>query len=82
MRIKSLLSASLLAVLIIDSATAQDKKKTADFVNLLKTARVIELNFVWDRNSPLLGLNPPFSMGLHTSHAQTKGAIPAVGERV
>jgi kynurenine formamidase len=76
MRIKSLLVAIVLAAVLIDSASAQDKKKIADFVNLMKTARVIELNFVWDRNSPLLGLNPPFSMGLHTSHAQTKGAIP------
>ncbi len=76
MRIKSLLVAFVLAAVLIDSAPAQDKKKTADFVNLMKSARVIELNFVWDRNSPLLGLNPPFSIGLHTSHAQTKGAIP------
>ena len=55
----------------------QDKKKEiASFISSLKSARVIELNFVWDRNSPLLGLNPPFSIGLHTSHAQTKGIIP------
>lgn len=54
----------------------QDKKKAADFINAMKQARIIELNFVWDRNSPLLGLNPPFSIGLHTSHAQTKGIIP------
>ena len=76
MRIKSLLVASLLAAVLIDSASAQDKKKTADFISEMKQARVIELNFVWDRNSPLLGLNPPFSIGLHTSHAQTKGIIP------
>jgi hypothetical protein len=37
---------------------------------------VIELNFVWDRNSPLLGLNPPFTLGLQTSHKQTSGMIP------
>lgn len=58
---------------------AQDKerqKTVASFVSSLKAARLIELNFVWDRNSPLLGLNPPFSLGLHTSHKQTKGAIP------
>src|ERR1700752_2255935 len=76
MIIKRLLVASLLAAVSIDPAVAQDKKKTADFINAMKAARVIELNFVWDRNSPLLGLNPPFSIGLHTSHAQTKGIIP------
>ena len=76
MRIKGLLIASVLAAVLIDSSSAQDKKKAADFINAMKQARVIELNFVWDRNSPLLGLNPPFSIGLHTSHAQTKGIIP------
>jgi kynurenine formamidase len=55
----------------------QDKKKaTSTLINSLKSARVIELNFIWDRNSPLLGLNPPFTIGLQTSHKQTSGMIP------
>jgi kynurenine formamidase len=61
------------------AASAQDRSREKDassFVAALKSARVIELNFVWDRNSPLLGLNPPFSIGLHTSHKQTTGVIP------
>ena len=55
----------------------QDKKKaTTNLISSLKSARVIELNFIWDRNSPLLGLNPPFTIGLQTSHKQTSGMIP------
>lgn len=55
----------------------QDKKRaTTALIGSLKSARVIELNFVWDRNSPLLGLNPPFTIGLQTSHKQTSGMIP------
>ena len=55
----------------------QDKKKaTANLIGSLRSARVIELNFIWDRNSPLLGLNPPFTIGLQTSHKQTTGMIP------
>lgn len=55
----------------------QDKKKaTVALIGSLKSARVIELNFIWDRNSPLLGLNPPFTIGLQTSHKQTSGMIP------
>jgi kynurenine formamidase len=55
----------------------QEKKQDARrFINQMKSARVIELNFIWDRNSPLLGLNPPFTIGLQTSHKQTKGIIP------
>jgi kynurenine formamidase len=45
-------------------------------ISSLKSARVIELNFIWDRNSPLLGLNPPFTIGLQTSHKQTSGMMP------
>lgn len=55
----------------------QDKKRaTTNLIGSLKSARVIELNFIWDRNSPLLGLNPPFTIGLQTSHKQTSGMIP------
>src|SRR5215510_13508116 len=58
-------------------ARAQDKKKAAaNLMNVLKASRLIELNFIWDRNSPLLGLNPPFAIVLSASHEQTKGMIP------
>ena len=77
-RLVSILMATLLVACAPALIGAQQDKKTAiaNFISSLKSARVIELNFIWDRNSPLLGLNPPFSIGLHTSHAQTKGAIP------
>jgi kynurenine formamidase len=58
------------------SARPQQKQDAARFINQMKSARVIELNFIWDRNSPLLSLNPPFTLGLQTSHKQTKGMIP------
>jgi kynurenine formamidase len=85
---KTTLTAILLAALLPLTVFArQERKQTVDaagsrrktmesFINTVKSARVIELNFVWDRNSPLLGLNPPFALGLHTSHKQTKGVIP------
>lgn len=71
-------AACLIVICVPLSALArQDKKKaTTSLINSLKSARVIELNFIWDRNSPVLALNPPFSLGLHTSHAQTKGMLP------
>jgi len=65
------------ACLPVAAPAQQDKKKaTASLIGSLKSARVIELNFIWDRNSPLLGLNPPFTIGLQTSHKQTSGMIP------
>lgn len=70
--------AAMTAAWLSDSTFAQqDKKKaTINLINTLKAVRVIELNFVWDRNSPLLGLNPPFTIGLQTSHKQTSGMMP------
>ena len=68
-----------LTVVCLSAAASgqQDKKKaTSALISSLKSARVIELNFIWDRNSPLLGLNPPFTLGLQTGHKQTSGMIP------
>jgi kynurenine formamidase len=74
-------TAVLFSILLIAGLSsglfAQEKKKQVEnFINTMKSAKVIELNFIWDRNSPLLGLNPPFTIGLQTSHRQTKGIIP------
>ena len=70
-------TAILLAAIAQLAVFAQDKKQdVARFINQMRSARVVELNFVWDRNSPLLGLNPPFMIGLQASHKQTKGLIP------
>ncbi|MEK6288146.1 MAG: cyclase family protein [Acidobacteriota bacterium] len=65
------------ACLPVAALAQQDTKKaTTSLISSLRAVRVIELNFVWDRNSPLLGLNPPFTIGLQTSHKQTSGMIP------
>jgi kynurenine formamidase len=72
---------ALLALIVVCLSVAasgqQDKKKaTSALISSLTSARIIELNFIWDRNSPLLGLNPPFTLGLQTGHKQTSGMIP------
>ena len=46
-----------------------------DFIQSMSGATVIELNFIWDHNSPLMGLNPPYALALVNSHKQTKGMI-------
>ncbi|HKS39093.1 MAG TPA: cyclase family protein [Blastocatellia bacterium] len=77
MKKRKLIIVILLMATMPMATFAQDKKKqVTNFINTMKSARVIELNFIWDRNSPLLGLNPPFTIGLQTSHKQTKGMIP------
>jgi kynurenine formamidase len=70
----------VLTVLLVCSVSefAQQKSSNdiAGFIGTLRSARVIELNFIWDSKSPILSLNPPFAIGLHSSHKQTAGAIP------
>ena len=69
--------ALIVVCLSVAASGQQDKKKaTSALISSLKSARIIELNFIWDRNSPLLGLNPPFTLGLQTGHKQTSGMIP------
>lgn len=51
-------------------------KADEDFVAKLSAARIVELNFVWDQNSPLLAFNPPYALALANSHQQTNGWIP------
>jgi kynurenine formamidase len=62
-------------IFVASTALAQ---KDAEFMSSVLSARVVELNFVWDRNSPLMPLNPPFSIVLHTSHKETEGMIPGM----
>lgn len=76
-----LIVALLVTMIANNNQVSSSQNRREAFDNLIKTvksARVIELNFVWDRNSPLLGLNPPYSLALHTSHKQTKGMIPGI----
>jgi len=69
--------ALIVVCLPVAASGQQDKKKaTSALISSLTSARIIELNFIWDRNSPLLGLNPPFTIGLQTGHKQTSGMIP------
>lgn len=44
----------------------------------LKSAKVVELNFVWDSRAPVLSFNPPYLASLINTHKQTKGWIPEI----
>ena len=50
----------------------------AEFIESVLSAQVIELNFVWGNNSPLLSLNPPYHLSLHTSHRESEGMVPGI----
>jgi kynurenine formamidase len=64
------------------SAGAQGRSAD-DFVGALKAARVFDLSFTWNDQSPLLGLNPPYSFALNRTHKMTHeifGQVP--GSRI
>lgn len=61
---------------LVAQAQSDKKKAASDLMNSLRSSRVIELNFIWDSKSPILSLNPPFAIGLHSSHKETAGMIP------
>jgi len=66
---------TVLASFLATPALAQSDD---DFIDRVLSARVIELNHVWTNNSPLLPLNPPYRLALHTSHKETEGMIPGI----
>lgn len=62
--------------LVALTATPALAQSDTELIDAVLSAQVIELNFMWDKNPPVLGFNPPFTLGLHSSHRGTKGMIP------
>jgi kynurenine formamidase len=52
-------------------AEAQGRLGAEDFVRTVKGARVFDLSFVWNEQSPVLGLNPPYAFALNRTHKMT-----------
>ena len=51
-----------------------------DFIRTVKSARLFDLSHVWDENSPIAGVNPPYSMTLNATHENTRGAFGDGGQ--
>ena len=73
MRAQRLASAIAVATL---AAASSVTALAQDLVQALQSAKVVELNFVWDQKSPVLPFNPPFAAALVNTHKQTNGWIP------
>src|SRR5262245_22786641 len=64
-------------------APAQAQPSVEDLIRTVKGARVFDLSFVWNDQSPVLNLNPPYAFALNRTHAMTHeifGQVP--GSRV
>ena len=65
------------------TANAQGRPPAEDFIRAAKGARMFDLSFVWNEQSPILGLNPPYAFALNRTHKMTHeifGQVP--GSRV
>ncbi|HEX8699902.1 MAG TPA: cyclase family protein [Myxococcaceae bacterium] len=54
--------------------------QTARLIREVERAQVIDLSHIWDENSPVLGLNPPYSMSVPFTHANTRGSFGDGGQ--
>jgi kynurenine formamidase len=68
-------SAVACAALVLAGAPAladDDHRHTESLLHVLKKARLVDLSHTWDKNSPVAGVNPKFSMHLDATHANTR----------
>jgi kynurenine formamidase len=49
--------------------------RTDDFIRSVQRARIFDLSHTWDENSPIAGVNPPYSMTLAATHQNTRGTF-------
>jgi kynurenine formamidase len=57
---------------LLEAAEAkQAPGRIKNFIRDVKQARLFDLSFTWDENSPIASVNPPFSMALDATHANT-----------
>ena len=57
-----------------------DREGEAALWSMIRRARVIDLSHTWDANSPIAGVNPPYSFALAATHATTRGAFGDGGQ--
>jgi kynurenine formamidase len=72
-------AAGLAAVGAIDPAAADQPSKKPGrvrrFIREVTSARIFDLAPVWDENSPIASVNPPYSMFLNATHSGTRGTF-------
>ena len=67
--------AALAEALASREAKANHGNDRDDFIRTVKRARIFDLSHVWDENSPIAGVNPPYAMELAATHADTLGTF-------
>jgi len=74
-------TAAALAGLALATGEARaDGERNDDFIRSVQRARIFDLSHTWDENSPIAGVNPPYSMVLNATHAGTRGTFDPDGQ--
>jgi kynurenine formamidase len=61
------------------AATDRDGRTDA-FIRSVQNARIFDLSHLWDENSPIASVNPPYSMSLAATHQNTRGEFGDGGQ--
>jgi kynurenine formamidase len=67
--------AAMGAVLAGQEVKADGRIDADEFIRTVTKARIFDLSHLWDENSPIAGVNPPYAMALNATHATTRGTF-------
>ena len=73
-------AAALAGLALATGETRADGDRNDDFIRSVQRARIFDLSHTWDENSPIAGVNPPYSMVLNATHAGTRGTFDPDGQ--
>jgi hypothetical protein len=73
-------AAGAAALAIAASEARAEGLSRDDFISAVQNARLFDLSHLWDENSPIASVNPPYSMSLAATHANTRGTFGDGGQ--
>jgi len=73
-------AAALAGLALATGEASADGERNDDFIRSVQRARIFDLSHTWDENSPIAGVNPPYSMVLNATHAGTRGTFDPDGQ--
>ena len=69
------ISAALAGLALAGGEARADEGRHEGFIRNVQRAKIFDLSHIWDENSPIASVNPPYTMTLNATHAGTRGAF-------
>ena len=66
--------------MLVNAHDDEDRDGDAALWTMIRRARVIDLSHTWKIESPVAGVNPPYSFALAATHANTRGTFGDGGQ--